>query len=86
MWVLVPVMRLAYHVGHRSGIVSSMENAEKVRENRLRRWALRQGFELHKSRTRDHRAKDYGTWVLVSDRGKPKNFRDIDALEQYLSR
>ena len=80
------LMTLAYHVGHHSGIVSSMENEEKVRENRLRRWAGRQGYELHKSRTRDHRAKDYGTYRLVPEKGKPKDFPDIDAVEKFLSR
>jgi hypothetical protein len=63
-----------------------MENAEKVRENRLRRWAEHQGYKLEKSRRRDHRAKDYGTWRLVPPKGKPKDFPDIDAVEQFLSR
>jgi hypothetical protein len=39
--------------------------AEKVRENRLRRMAERQGLELRKSRRRDARAKDYGRWYIV---------------------
>ena len=39
--------------------------AEKVRENRLRRMAERQGLELRKSRRRDPRAKDYGRWYIV---------------------
>jgi hypothetical protein len=38
---------------------------EKVRENRLRRMAERQGFVLHKSRRRDPRAIDYGRYMLV---------------------
>ena len=63
-----------------------MENAEKVRENRLRRWAKDQGYKLEKSRRRDPRAKDYGTWRLTPERGKPKDFTDIDAVEQFLSR
>ena len=63
-----------------------MENAEKVRENRLRRWAEAQGYKLEKSRRRDPRAKDYGTWRLTPERGKPKDFPDIDAVEQFLSR
>jgi hypothetical protein len=36
--------------------------ADKVRENRLRRMAERQGFRLVKSRRRDPRAVDYGTY------------------------
>jgi hypothetical protein len=63
-----------------------MENAEKVRENRLRQWAKDQGYELHKSRRRDPRAKDYGTYQLVPARGKPRDFPDIDAVEKFLSR
>ena len=39
--------------------------AEKVRENRVRRMADRQGLSLHKSRRRDPRAIDYGLYMLV---------------------
>jgi hypothetical protein len=42
-----------------------MERAEKIRENRLRRMAERQGFALQKSRRRDPRAYDYGTYMLT---------------------
>ena len=63
-----------------------MDNAEKARENRLRDWARRQGYTLHKSRTRDRRAKDYGTYRLVPERGKPREFADIDAVEKFLTR
>ena len=45
-----------------------MVNAEKTRENRLRRMARRQGLELQKSRRRDPRALDYGGYQLI-DRG-----------------
>jgi hypothetical protein len=38
---------------------------EKVRENRLRRAAQRQGLELRKIRRRDPRAIDYGRWWLI---------------------
>lgn len=38
---------------------------EKVRENRLRRMADRQGLRLVKSRRRDPRAIDYGGWMIV---------------------
>lgn len=37
----------------------------KVLENRLRRAAERQGLQLQKSRSRDPRAVDYGTYQLV---------------------
>jgi hypothetical protein len=42
----------------------------KVRENRLRRVAERQGILLVKSRRRDPRALDYGLYVLVPDTAK----------------
>lgn len=38
---------------------------EKVRENRMRRMADRQGLRLDKSRRRDPRALDYGMYMLV---------------------
>ncbi len=43
----------------------AMTMAEKVRENRLRRMAERQGLRLLKSRRRDPRAADYGTYMLL---------------------
>jgi hypothetical protein len=39
--------------------------AEKVRENRLRAAAERQGYRLVKSRRRDPRATDYGGYMIV---------------------
>ncbi|GAB3535433.1 hypothetical protein GCM10027403_13050 [Arthrobacter tecti] len=41
---------------------------EKVRENRLRRAAERQGLRLMKSRVRDPRALLYGTYQLADTR------------------
>ena len=41
------------------------KETDKVRENRLRRMADRQGLRLQKSRRRDVRALDYGTYQLV---------------------
>jgi hypothetical protein len=43
-------------------------SAEKVREDRLRRMARRQGFQLVKSRTRDWRALDYDRWMVTDPR------------------
>jgi hypothetical protein len=45
-----------------------VDQAEKLRENRLRRMAERQGLRLTKSRRREPRALDYPTqaWVLPS--------------------
>jgi hypothetical protein len=42
-----------------------MDQETKVRENRLRRSADRQGFALRKSGRRDPRAIDYGAYALV---------------------
>jgi len=39
--------------------------SDKVRENRLRRMADRQGLMLRKSRRRDPRAVDYGNYWLI---------------------
>lgn len=41
-----------------------MMNADKVRENRLRRMAERQGLRLVKSRRRDPRAVGFGMYQL----------------------
>lgn len=38
---------------------------DKIRENRLRRMAERQGLKLEKSRRRDVHAWDYGTYQIV---------------------
>ena len=63
-----------------------MENDEKVRENRLRRMAERQGYKLEKSRIRDPRAIGYGSVTLVPAKGKPKVFKSIDEVEAFLTR
>lgn len=42
--------------------------AHKVRENKLRRAAERQGLKLEKSRRRDPRSIDFGTYRLVDPR------------------
>jgi hypothetical protein len=50
-----------------------MRTSDKVRENRLRRMAERQGLRLVKSRRRDPHAIGYGGYMLVYARtGKPK--------------
>ena len=48
------------------------DHATKVRENRVRRAAHRQGLILVKSRSRDPRAIGYGTYVLVDDKAGNK--------------
>jgi hypothetical protein len=61
---------------------------EKVRENRLRRMAERQGLVLHKSRRRDPRALDYGTYY-VTDRDRnvlvSGERMSLDEIEAYLT-
>jgi len=47
-----------------------MDQDEKVRENRLRRMAERQGYTLHKSRRRDPRALDFDRWMIVGENGR----------------
>lgn len=68
----------------------------KVRENRLRRMADRQGLFLSKNRRRDPRARDYGLYWLqwhgaaTPDTshdawvGYPRGF-DLDQVEAFLT-
>jgi hypothetical protein len=65
-----------------SGMASS--TLEKVRENRLRRMASRQGLQVLKSRRRDPRALDYGTYWLVDASGVEVARGDVDAIEARL--
>ena len=65
----------------------------KVRENRLRRMAHRQGLSLWLSRRRDENAVDYGLYALTGARGPvhaqgPISFYalDLDEVEEYLTR
>jgi hypothetical protein len=67
------------------GMIAGMENEEKTRVNRLRRMAIRQGYTLHKTRRMDTRAKDYGTYTLSPEKGKPTEFASIDELEKFLT-
>ena len=59
--------------------------SEKVRENRLRRMASRQGLQLMKSRRRDPRALDYGMYWLVDASGVEVASGDVDAIEARLT-
>jgi hypothetical protein len=72
-----------------SDIVRSMASGDKVRENRLRRMAERQGLRLVKSRRRDPLAYDYGAyWIAAEDggvvAGDPKTGMSIDEVEDWL--
>ena len=71
-----------------SGMLSGMEQGEKVRENRLRRMAERQGLSLTRSRRRDPLALDYGKyWLIHADgsRVTPLGGGTLDEIERYLT-
>jgi hypothetical protein len=52
---------------HKEANIKIMDETEyKVWENRLRRMAQRQGLRLEKSRRRDPRALNYGTYWLIN--------------------
>lgn len=65
------------------------DSAFKVRENRLRRMAKRQGLHLQKSRRRDPRALDYGLYWLVNIRYNAfvthSDGVTLDEVEEYLT-
>jgi hypothetical protein len=63
-FAITPGIALGLTYGITPGMLPSM-TAEKVKENRLRRAAERQGLQLMKSRRRDPRALDFGTYKLV---------------------
>lgn len=65
-----------------------MDNAEKVRENRLRRMAERQGLTLTRSRRRDPRALDFGKyWLHRGDQlVTAEDGISMDEVEAYLLR
>ena len=72
-----------------------MSNAEKIRENRLRRMAERQGYRLHKSSRRDPGALDYGRWMIlapynsnavVAGAGPVGPDMNLDDVEEWLTR
>lgn len=62
---------------------------DKIRENRLRQTAKRQGLVLTKSKRRDLRATDYGLyWLVDAQTGDPQtklSGSSLDAVESYLS-
>jgi hypothetical protein len=75
--------------------LSTPNGTNKIRENRLRRVAARQGFKLGKSRQRDPQALGYGTYgiydpehsnVLLLGNGpvRPGYGLTLDDVEQFL--
>lgn len=71
-----------------------MDTSTKVRENRLRRMAERQGLLLQKSKRRDTRAVDFGGYMLVDIQtngvvlgsGAFAFSADLDDVETYLTK
>lgn len=61
-----------------------MDEQLRVRENRLRRMAARQGYKLHKSRRRDPLATDYMTYRLSRGAAATKPLT-LDELEKRLT-
>jgi hypothetical protein len=69
-----------------------MSDADKIRENHLRRVARRRGLNLTKSRRRDPQALDYGHYWITN----PYNSNalvlggewgaDLDEVEEFLTR
>lgn len=78
-----------------SGTLSGMTTSnEKIRENRLRRMADRQGLRLEKSRRRDPRATDFEKYLLTSidtnavvagTTATGRHEFDLDDVEAYLT-
>ncbi|SNR47854.1 hypothetical protein SAMN06265360_1073 [Haloechinothrix alba] len=68
-----------------------MTYTDKVRENRARRAAQRQGYQLIKSSRRDPRAIDFGKWWLVDPSTTALVFTDewgasLEEIEEWLYR
>jgi hypothetical protein len=66
------------------------ETPDKVRENRVRRMAERQGLILRKSRRRDRRAWDFGSYWLMDAERNALVFPDVhggslEDMERYLT-
>ncbi len=70
-----------------TGTLPSMATDDKVRENRMRRTADRQGLMLSRSRRRDPLALDYGVyWLADRDRHlvSPEQGMSLDEVEAFL--
>ena len=78
-------MPLSIALSITADMLLGMDQDEKVRENRLRRMASRQGFRLTKTRRLDPLAIDYGMYHLVPAKGKPLGPFSIDEVEQRLT-
>lgn len=63
--------------------MSRDDASDKVRENKLRRKAARQGLRLEKSRRRDPSATSFGTYRLVDARTNVVVAYQSEAFEAY---
>lgn len=73
-----------------------MDQEAKVKENRLRRMADRQGLRLSKSRTRDPHGMDFGMYALIDHQtggathpplaGRWVHTLTLEEVEEYLSK
>jgi hypothetical protein len=66
------------------------DRLDKARENRVRRMAERHGLTLRKSRRRDPRAWDFGSyWLMDADRNAlvfpDVHGASLDDMERYLT-
>ena len=62
--------------------------SDKTRENRLRRMADRQGLSIRKSRRRDPRTRDYGTYMVIDPYRNwvvSGEYLTLDDVEEYLT-
>jgi hypothetical protein len=59
---------------------------DKVREDRLRRMAQRQGLTVQKSRRRDPLALDFGVYYVMRGADTIDSPSSLDELEEYLTR
>jgi hypothetical protein len=61
--------------------------ADKVRERRARRALARQGYRLSKTRRRDTRAVDYGTYAILPASGRGQSVASglsLDRVERWV--
>lgn len=73
-----------------------MNPSEKIRENRIRRTIARRGYALNKSRRRDPKAWDFGSYQITDPQGGGLVFANwavghgfglsLDDVEEWLER
>jgi hypothetical protein len=67
--------------------LTSAEHQAKAAENRIRRGARRQGYELRKARLRDPLAIGYNTWSILDGDGTiVASDLSLEQVAQWLGR